>query len=55
LLFLVSSAVFVVVACNRTQPPPSSSFRPTSTIKDLMDSLVVDRPHTAPIKLKTVI
>ena len=40
LLFLVSSAVFVVVACNRTQPPPPSSFRPTSTIKDLMDSLV---------------
>src|SRR5580765_384163 len=40
LLFLVSSAVFVVVACNRTQPAPSSSFRPTSTIKDLMDSMV---------------
>jgi len=32
--------MFVVVACNRTQPPPATSFRPTSTIKDLMDSLV---------------
>ena len=42
LLFLVSSAVFVVVACSKTQAPPSSSseVRPTSTIKDLMDSLV---------------
>jgi hypothetical protein len=39
-LFLVGVTVFVVVACNRTQPPPSSSFRPTSTIKDIMDSLV---------------
>ncbi|MEP7310870.1 MAG: hypothetical protein ABJA98_35685 [Acidobacteriota bacterium] len=40
LLFLVSSAVFVVVACSKTQAPPPSSFRPTSTIKDLMDSMV---------------
>jgi len=39
-LFLVGVTVFVVVACNRTPPPPSSSFRPTSTIKDIMDSLV---------------
>jgi hypothetical protein len=39
-LFLASATVFVVVACNRTQPPASSEFRPTSTIKDLMDSLV---------------
>ena len=39
-LFLVGVTVFVVVACNRTPPPPSSSFRPTSTIKDIMDALV---------------
>jgi hypothetical protein len=39
-LFLVSVAVFVVVACNRTPAPSSSPFRPTSTIKDIMDSLV---------------
>jgi len=42
LLFLVSSAVLVVVACSKTQAPPpaSAAVRPTSTIKDLMDSLV---------------
>jgi len=39
-LFLVGVTVFVVVACNRTPPPPPSQFRPTSTIKDIMDSLV---------------
>jgi hypothetical protein len=32
--------VFGVVACNRTQTPAASAFRPTSTIKDIMDSLV---------------
>jgi hypothetical protein len=39
-LFLVSVIVFIGAACNRAQAPSPSSFRPTSTIKDLMDSLV---------------
>ena len=39
-LFVVGLTVFVVMACNRTQPPAASALRPTSTIKDLMDSLV---------------
>jgi hypothetical protein len=43
-LVLVSMSVFIVVACNRPQPPPAapapSSFRPTATIKDIMDSMV---------------
>ena len=39
-LFLVGFTVFVVVACNRSQAPAATSFRPTSTIKDLMESLV---------------
>jgi len=37
-LLLVSVSVFVVVACNRAQPP--SPFRPSATIKDIMDSMV---------------
>jgi hypothetical protein len=43
-LLLVGLSVFIVVACNRSQPPPppspSSSFRLTATIKDIMDSMV---------------
>src|SRR6478752_2929126 len=39
-LLLVGTAVLVATACNRTQPAPSSAFRPTSTIKDIMDSVV---------------
>ena len=27
-------------ACNRTQPAPAAQFRPTATIKDIMDSMV---------------
>jgi hypothetical protein len=32
--------VFVIAACNRTQPPPPSSLQPEATIKDIMDSMV---------------
>jgi len=32
--------VFAVAACNRTQAPPPTPFRPSSTIKDIMDSMV---------------
>ena len=40
-LLLVGVSVFIVVACNRTQPvPPPSPLRPTATIKDIMDSMV---------------
>jgi hypothetical protein len=42
-LLLAGMSVFIVVACNRSQPPPPASqtaFRPTATIKDIMDSMV---------------
>src|SRR6476619_932513 len=43
-LVLVSLSVFIVVACNRTEPPPPppapASLRLTATIKDIMDSMV---------------
>jgi len=39
-LLLVGGSVFVVVACNRAQPPAQSQFRPSATIKDIMDSMV---------------
>jgi hypothetical protein len=41
-LLLVGITTFIVVACNRSQPPPpaASVFRPTGTIKDIMDSMV---------------
>src|SRR6266853_711599 len=42
-LLLIGLSVFIVVACNRSQPPPPpapSSFRLTATIKDIMDSMV---------------
>jgi hypothetical protein len=38
-LFLLSASVFVAVACNRTREP-QPTFRPTATIKDIMDSIV---------------
>src|SRR5581483_10238924 len=40
LLLVPAVAVFVAVACNKARPPQESPFRPTSTIKDLMDSEV---------------
>ena len=45
-LFLVSVSLFLVAACSSQpqQPPPAARaeamFRPTSTIKDIMDSMV---------------
>jgi hypothetical protein len=40
-LFTVAAvAAFLAVACNKAQPSQDSAFRPTSTIKDLMDSEV---------------
>jgi hypothetical protein len=39
-LSLAGVALFIVAACNRTQPPPPSPFRLTATIKDIMDSEV---------------
>src|SRR3954454_9613453 len=39
-LLLVGTAVLVATACNKTQQASASAFRPTSTIKDLMDSVV---------------
>jgi hypothetical protein len=38
-LMLGSLFVFVAVACNRAKPA-DSQFRPTATIKDIMDSMV---------------
>lgn len=43
ILFVVSSAVFLVVACNKAQVAPApapSPLRPTASIKDIMDSMV---------------
>jgi len=40
LLLLLFSSVFVIAACNRTQPPAPSSLQPEATIKDIMDSMV---------------
>src|SRR3954470_3810416 len=37
---LVGITAFAVAACSRTQAPPPSPFRPSSTIKDIMDSMV---------------
>jgi hypothetical protein len=39
-LFAASALVFVIVACNRAQPPAPTPLRPTATIKDIMDSMV---------------
>jgi hypothetical protein len=40
LLLAPAVAIFLGVACNRSQPAQESPFRPTSTIKDIMDSEV---------------
>ena len=40
-LFLLAVTVFIVAACNKPQPAPAGPpFRPTASIKDIMDSLV---------------
>jgi hypothetical protein len=43
-LFLLTAAVFIIAACNKAQPAPAAPagppFRPTASIKDIMDSLV---------------
>lgn len=40
LLLVPAVAIFLGVACNKAQPAQESPFRPTSTIKDIMDSEV---------------
>jgi hypothetical protein len=39
-LFLVGASLLVAAACSRPSTQRESPFRPTSTIKDLMDSMV---------------
>jgi hypothetical protein len=43
-LFLLTVTVFIIGACNSTQPPPAAPagppFRLTASIKDIMDSIV---------------
>ncbi|MFN7983850.1 MAG: hypothetical protein U0Q11_18540 [Vicinamibacterales bacterium] len=40
---LFASALFLAVltgACTQAPPPPSPEFRPTATVKDIMDSVI---------------
>ncbi len=39
-LLILSGSLLVVASCSAPEPPPASSFRPTSSIRDVMHAVV---------------